>query len=497
MATVKQSPNKFQLVTATAPTNQQQPPKSWNELLELESNKKDDWIYDISDESLGNDQSSKVPSFIRLFVINRILGTYTNYNHKNNDNSMAVIENLVSVHLVGDDTQFKPKVLDVLSRLLTDGNGIKKYMSKWYNEKEETSIIELIFNKIILKEFEKEYNQLMKCQAKNSDIDTISDHDNYYYQNLVFNTNDLMCHIFQFLQWGYNFDDDLFQCSLVNSCWLYHSWNINCVYFIFLDKIIQETVESCYNYNCNKNLNVNSNNNNNIAIRMWQRLIHAKSIYIDFCQFSENDYKQLENKLSLLTNIEIIYADLSCLKTSLAIKIAQLLISRCKTKIINFDLKLPRGKKIKLSPLQLPNAKIITIRDTYFHRIWSNKCVELKLACIDNIEKNWFEFLIKNCDVSNVNNLSLRSITFVDDECMDEIVWKQLICKFVQLKTLSIYFWERFDVKVILFWQLLISVLVANNIQVELVLQDMDIDTLGELNKLTSQYNLKFTIELL
>ena len=62
-------------------------------------------------------------------------------------------------------------------------------------------------------------------------ISNASINDNYY-QNLLFNSSDLMSQIFQYLEWGMGFDKDLYSCSLVSSHWLYHSWNVNSAYYV-------------------------------------------------------------------------------------------------------------------------------------------------------------------------------------------------------------------------------------------------------------------------
>ena len=77
-------------------------------------------------------------------------------------------------------------------------------MSKYYNEKQDSAIIEMIFNQIILKKFEKNYYKLIKyknnCENSNYNNNSSSGND-FYYQNLVFNTSDLMTHIFQNLEY--------------------------------------------------------------------------------------------------------------------------------------------------------------------------------------------------------------------------------------------------------------------------------------------------------
>ena len=64
---------------------------------------------------------------------------------------------------------------------------------------------------ILLKKFDKEYYQLIMYSC---------DDEMKKYQNKVFISSDFMCCIFQYLVYGYNFDGDLFSCSLVHSCWL-------------------------------------------------------------------------------------------------------------------------------------------------------------------------------------------------------------------------------------------------------------------------------------
>ena len=204
---------------------------------------KDFWI--DTDKSCNDktvDSSNlKVPSFIRLFVIRRIIRNSIDYG----TSTGTQIKNLVNVHFAKEDTAIVLQAYNILLRLVQDG--LKTYMSKWYNETKDSTIIEMIFNKIILVKFEKEYNQLITFDNGN-----IYNH----YQNLVFNTNDLMCKIFEYFE----IDEDLSNCSysFVNSHWLYHSWNINSIYFVELNSLIRQTMK-------------HTQNDNNAALRMWQR----------------------------------------------------------------------------------------------------------------------------------------------------------------------------------------------------------------------------------
>ena len=92
-------------------------------------------------------------------------------------------------------------------------------MEKCYNEKEQATIIEVIFQNIILVKLDKEYQQATSYRDKNQQ-----------YQCKVFNNNDLMRKIFEYLTFEKGFIGQLYYCSLVNTCWLYHIWNTKLPY---------------------------------------------------------------------------------------------------------------------------------------------------------------------------------------------------------------------------------------------------------------------------
>ena len=113
----------------------------------------------------------------------------------------------------------------------------------WKNgtmKKKIQMLFEMIFNKIILEKFGKEYNKLITYQS------------NMKYQRLLFNSNDLMSYIFEYFELYHGkVYDDSYLCSLVNSHWLYHVWNVNSVYFVDLNVLIEKTLgykESDYQY---------------------------------------------------------------------------------------------------------------------------------------------------------------------------------------------------------------------------------------------------------
>ena len=122
-----------------------------------------------------------VPRFIRLFAINRIIGQYL-LNRSDIDSAVNPLRSLVAEV---KDKQIHEVACTILSRLTQDG--IKIYMKKWYVEKEQATVIELIFKNIILVKFGKEYQQLKTY----SNDDVSGDHQQYQCQ--VFNNDDLMC----------------------------------------------------------------------------------------------------------------------------------------------------------------------------------------------------------------------------------------------------------------------------------------------------------------
>ena len=146
---------------------------------------RDDWVR-IDHASKAESSRLLVPSFIRLFVINRIICHCTDNNYQ----TEAQLRELINQSLIDDND--KAVARNVLFRLKEDG--ILKYMEEHYHEKQESVVIEIIFNKIILSKFETEYNKLMTFDSIN------------YFENLVFNSSDIMSKILQCLEYSLSND---------------------------------------------------------------------------------------------------------------------------------------------------------------------------------------------------------------------------------------------------------------------------------------------------
>ena len=399
-----------------------------------------------------NDINIIVPSFIRLFVIKRIIDKYIKNNkNKKQETKEEIIKKLANGYK--DDKKIESLVINILTQLINDG--IKKYMDNYYNEHKHANIIEDIFGKIILEKFGQDYNEMIKYGRNN---------DNYC-QNLLFSSSDLMSEIFQYLEWGSKFDEDLYSCSLVSSHWLYHVWNVNSVYYINLYNLFGED-----NHNSEKNTK---------WARMWQRLCYVKAIEIDFCiKYSEAALARV-NKLSMFrkvekVNLKVCGASVNyCMSVMIPImRSCKDRVKYCQTKIFcrmfhSSDLKAQPSPSP--SPLRLPKAQYVEIGDLYFYRIWTNECTQLKLVGLNNnINKDWCKFVIENCDCSNISNLMLCNVTF-DNNSINQVILKQFALKFYNLKTLEIEIEidDKVD-NVLLFWQLLKPIISKNKSKVKL-----------------------------
>ena len=241
-----------------------------------------------------------VPNFVRLFIFRRLLKSQNNESDSDTDTSNETyIQNLVNAGFSKNKSFDKLHAYNILLRLMT--NSLEKYMATFHNSQKDSDVMEMIFNKIIITKFEKEYNML---------VTYMDAYDKCCFKNVVFNTSDLMSQIFHYAQDDFN---DFINHSLVNSHWFYHSYNINSMYYFDLTRLMQQTFELDPQV-CNNSNNSNDNNNNNMdnsVTRMWQRLIKVKHI----CLETDKEHmwhgsNLLLSKLSILTNVEIIRASI-------------------------------------------------------------------------------------------------------------------------------------------------------------------------------------------
>ena len=325
--------------------------------------------------------------------------------------------------------------------------GIKRYMRELYDEEAQGSIIEQIFNQIILEIFKKEYQQV--TTYKTSASENKDTNINYYYQGLVFNATDLMCSIFQFLT---DFGEDeiiseLVNCSLVNSHWLYHTWNPNSIYYVALIDLIGCTVKFP---------------ENKLYSRMWQRFYNVQKVYIDSSYNANYKYSRLKttdfvlNKLNMFGNI----TNIDGFVPREHVSIIDVIMKKCGDKIERFSLS-TFGDVHNHPPVTVLNAKFIAIVNMRLYSIWTNKCEKIEIDWVDNIKQEWCQHVIDKCDCSGVKSLTFNRAGFGD--IVSTSVIKQFGQKFINLKHLAFEFYHRCDKRILLLWTYLNPVIVKNS----------------------------------
>ena len=352
--------------------------------------KPDDWKIDVKPE-----EKVPIPSFIRLFVFNRILRPYINDKTTTEITSDDVVRSMLVTVLKNKKEQ--QTAFAILSQLFK--NGLQKFMNELFDISVHPNVIEKMHNQLILTKFSQEYANVTKYKTNDGDNDTSC-------QSLVFNANDLMCCVLQFLSYKVKLadkDNDLLHCSLVNSHWLYHVFNPNSCYQIDFTMLWNEKKGEAVI--------------NKIQARLWQRVIKVKSVNYHTPRRStlSNDDKshdKLLSKLSMLNNVEKV-AYRAAPENVIVLKA---LIQQCRKNIKHFDVAIgsrrTRAYENVLSPLTLPNAQEISVRDKYFNIIWTNKCTKLEWFMLTQISKDWCNFVINNCDCSGVKHLIIDDVSF-------------------------------------------------------------------------------------
>ena len=339
-----------------------------------------------------------VPSFIRLFMFARIL--------KQCNVSVDQIKQMVTtIH----DLKQQQVACDILTRLRN--NGIKKYMAKWFNEKEQMKVIEVIFSRIILTQFEKEYHAIITYKAKNGTDTRSGAGKSQYYQTLVFNTHDLMCFIFQFMSIWQNFIGDLINCGLVNSNWLYQSWNPNSLYHLTLHQLMTNTAALMRNKKAYTKHKSKKSYYDRILSSKWQRIVNVKSVRIVLYQSDKFNKLQLEYLLEKMCMLRSV-VDIALFLHHNYIALLKQLVYYNKEKIGKYFVRIRDTQaQNMLKPLELANGKDIFVSTMYYNIMWSHRCQILRLN-ISKINENWIKYVIENCDCSGIHTIILENISF-------------------------------------------------------------------------------------
>ena len=353
---------------------------------------------DINIQPIRLDTKSMVPNFVRLFVLNRILVF-----------KPGIVENMLTqVNKTITNKKHQMIICSIINFLYK--NGIKSFMNEYYNEIEQSLIIDIIFDKIILKLFDFAFQKKIIYYSSN---------ESKHISN-VFNTTDLICLIFQFVYQTFN---DCQNTSLVCSYWMYYSF---------------DTKSHNLHYNNN---NVPYNGDSTLpTIQMQIKQFYqcnAKSLKIDLKYYMLLDLNQnILSHVEMFKNIEII--DIKCMGHHL--KVIELIVKNCGNNIKSFKSDVFDGP-IKLPILKLPNVKSIEMNNLCLPIIFSNKCEKLTIKSIPNLSHKWFKFLFENCDCTNLKEIKLEQVTFDTKYTSDKIMKNYLVKvakKLINLQSLDI-----------------------------------------------------------
>ena len=422
--------------------NEKSPNQKTDTISHTDVDHDQDWKIDVVPGHKVN-----VPSFIRLFIIRRILINHSAQNQ---------IEHLVTEIA---DTNERDIAQTILTRLLKDG--IKTYMSQWFDEQEQIKVIETIFNQIIVSKFSKEYENTITFPTSDS-INNNNNIDNTstIYQSKVFNMNDIMCLIFQFIYVDDNLKGDLFNCSLVNSHWLYHVYNPSSIHCFDLTQIAHKTLEDTPS-----------------AIRVWQRLTKAKIIdfnaQIDYkynINHAKTSFNILLTKLSMFKNITTLDISLNADD----IEILKAIIQQCKNNIESCSITIDSEQSTLtetsndetnvLSPLMLINCKDIRLYNLYFYIGWTKVLKTLNLLTISDIGDDWCQYVIDKCDCTGIHKLYFDEISFKLHPDIETKILKSLALKFENLKVMELsHYGTELHSSLLLFWKLLTPIISKNN----------------------------------
>ena len=327
--------------------------------------------------------------------------------------------NAISVNIAqdGNTQQQFGTILELLAKY-----GINKYLSKYYKNC-DCRIIDAGFKCIFSNDFAKEsQDQLRVATLFNNNNSSTSS-----FELLLFSqSNDIITNIFQYLDLN-----SLTNCSLVNFVWLFHAFNDHSLYHLSLNKLIQyEQLLLGYN---GKNKNKKCRNKS-INLSIWQRLFNVKSISYDEQHFKlsnefltyfsmsfihvkqfkcslSGDYELTKQQLTLLQSIQLKNHKIEKFELSYHDKnstIAKIQSSRQMRKSIVKAF--PQLQNIRVADMS--NAKSIEFTNIALPVMFSKECKSLCLSNV-SINRQFYNGLINNCDLSGVEQLVLNNV-YVD-----------------------------------------------------------------------------------
>ena len=270
----------------------------------------------------------------------------------------------------------------------------------------------------------------------------------------MFNTDDLMCLLFQYLDYESisnrignvkELGGDLVNCSLVCSHWLYQVWNPNCLHHVSRG-ILKTLIKKTINYNNGSDTNDDDNCSHRSPFAgIWQRIINAKSIHLHCATMRlESPNNIIFEKLAMFKHI----CKLNIKVWSKHEWILHTMIQNCEN-----NLKYIRSN----------------ILDPFIK--WSKNCHTLKFVSLEfesyYINNKFIKFVIDNCDCSGVKILSFGDQIQMCPKINKELLYK-FASQFKNLNSLTIKIYDgvynlkhNYDAYVIL-WQCLIDIVKSN-----------------------------------
>lgn len=320
-------------------------------------------------------------AFIHVFIINRLMNT--------SPNDIKIDKSAFASH---EQFNQAKELVQCLSE-----TGIQHFMqTKYVCNEDDTKKISLLFNQLITK-YPKQYNEIISFSKNCIDSSNNKNNKSMYYESQFFNQTDLTSKTFQFLDYS-----DINQCCLVNSVWLYHGYNINCIYFL----------DCCVWMNC---INDNNDIHSSARKRFLQRLVNIRKF--DYASYTHGELSQsLIDEFKKLHNIEEIRIEME----KYGDKEKQLIdiISKQSKQLKDFSCGLKRKSrktesncKYNLATFHLENCEIIELRGLVFPILFTNKCTHLYLSFCNNISKQWCENVINNCDLTNIQRIWLDDVS--------------------------------------------------------------------------------------
>lgn len=364
----------------------------------------------------------QAPNFMRLFILRRILKRFV----KKNEKMKLLFKNCQL-----NNTYCEGRTQKIVSSLMK--YGLKTYMTDHYSENRDSQTIDLIFEYIIFKHFDKEYHQIITYVDKSRLA--------LKQGEKVFNTSDLICSIFQ-----YAFGDtkDIENITLVCTQWFYHSFDKKSYRYCKATAALMKIAH--FNPKKHPKHQLESFKS------QLQRLYNVQTLNIELPRDFAATSPFLSH-LAVFNNVETLVIKLTIRgrdigATTQLHALRAITDSSCQelksVTILTSTIDRYAAHPIKLVVLRLPNAEAIITHQCTFPIIFSNKLTSLTIGQFKYEDcKEWLEFTVNNCDCSNIKyfKVNQNGCVFTKARFGDKMtieMMKKFAKKFVKLEKVEI-----------------------------------------------------------